>query len=300
MPGKGRAAEVDLVGEALGSCRRHAELAKQLQPLRDGEQRPKGDLREDVVKSPLDVRKKDRHRLASAGRTVQEQLDGHCRQIGAATGHGSELGSPGFGDECRDSRFPQASAVQLADRAAAEDPSGIAQAQWLLDLPGDRRHDSSPPGKGYSGGSCCLADLGDQLHVEAARRSDELHGHCIGAHSTAKLAGTKSILKGADPLELRDPDIHESDVLDGRGDLRPGKLVLEGPGVARELRGEEALPAGEQLFPPGNDSPVRRPLGRDRPEPSCGLAARKLPDQLPQRSLLSCEGLAGNVVGLAP
>jgi hypothetical protein len=79
MSGKCSAAEVDLVGEALGSCRRHAELAKQLQPLRDGEHRPKGDFREDVVKSPLDVRKKDRHRLASTGRTVQEQLDGHCR-----------------------------------------------------------------------------------------------------------------------------------------------------------------------------------------------------------------------------
>ncbi len=53
MPDQSCAAEVDLVGQGPGGNRRHAELAEELKPLRVGEQRPKGYLREDPVECPL-------------------------------------------------------------------------------------------------------------------------------------------------------------------------------------------------------------------------------------------------------
>ncbi len=79
MPGKGSATEIDLLEDDAGGCRRHAEFAEELKPLRSGEQRPRGDLREDVVERTVDVREKDCHRFAPTGGPVQEQLDGHCR-----------------------------------------------------------------------------------------------------------------------------------------------------------------------------------------------------------------------------
>ena len=115
MLGQGGAAEVDLVGQGPSCSRRHAEFVEQLKPQRCGEQRPKGYLREDPVEGPLDVREKDRNRFPSAGGSVQEQLDGHSREVGAAAGDSSELGPLSLRDQCRHSRLPQAPAVQLAD-----------------------------------------------------------------------------------------------------------------------------------------------------------------------------------------
>jgi hypothetical protein len=117
--GQGGVAEGDFVGQGLGRHRRHAELAEKLQPLRCGEQRAQGDLREDPVESPLDVREEDRHRFAPAGRSVQEQLDSDRREIGATAGDGPELGSLCLRDQCRHSCLAEATAVQLADGAAA-------------------------------------------------------------------------------------------------------------------------------------------------------------------------------------
>ena len=271
-------AEDDLVGECLGRRRRHAELCKKFKPLRGVEQRSKGDLREDPVEGTLYVREKDRHCFASAGGPVQEHLDCHRREVGATARDSSELGPLCLRDQRRHGSLPQAPAVQLAHRAAAEDTSSITQVERLLGLPWDRRHRAAPPSERHTRGGRRLADLGHQLHVEDAGRPDELHGHGIGAHRPSQLARGQGIDEGANPLELRDPGICNGEVLDDLGNRLPSLLVADRAGVATELGGEEVLPACKQLLPTGNDTAVGRALDSDRLETARGPTTRKLAD----------------------
>ena len=98
---------------------------------------------------------------------------------------------------------------------------------------------------------------------------------------------------------LRRTGVREGKASSGSGNLLPGNVHVNCPGVAPKLRGKNAFPGGNKLLLPHDDGAISRPLDRDRPHSASGLAARKLAHQAPERGRVPPGDLRFHVVGLA-
>ena len=109
----------------------------------------------------------------------------------------------------------------------------------------------------------------------------ELDKRCIWPDGAPQLARREGVQQGTDPLELRELGVGEGELLDDLLDGLAGLLVGMCEGEPGELRGEEVLPAVQQLLPPGNDPAIGSLLNRDRSGTAGGPSPRELPHQPP-------------------